>query len=710
MARYRALCTAAVLLSGAFVVGLATLSSEQSLGGTRPNDIADKYQRTYSVLNHEEVAKSGPGRGLALYFHKCLMCHSAFAAHGDQSGLVGPVLNDVSRRMPDAALIAKITDGGPLMPSFGANFTDADIADLVAYLKSPGCCYELQDPPKNPSYKADTVRWPVPTTLRGGPRGVVRAARGGRALEGIKVQVISPSNTRITVFTNDEGRYEFPALEAGSYTLRIATPLPWKAYVREGVPISGAATLEDIALELVPAAKPVNGHFVEDAFDPTPEVLSQMSGAEWLWNLPGSMADKASFTTSCSTGCHSYQNIFRNRYDERSWRLILARMSATSHLAPGGKLNPKPDPGRDRLAKWLATVAGPDTKLDPVRVWPARPTGAATRMVITEYEVNRRLLDIHDVCGPDSKGNIWFNNWHAPQIGYLDPRTGVIKEYTLPALADGRQNRGTHACRVDNTRGYVWISQSYGQHGAPWAHFRLTMATGAVKQFSPESEELRGNFGISPTDGSLWRERTTPAGNREIVRTDPETGQVTNAYPRTVGNSYQADVSYDGRFVAGASNTAPGGNYGWMLDVKTGKVHETRTDEHHIHGGARGAFDPFGHAWFGGRWGGLVQLVNEIDKGKGIRTRVFWPPTPAVPFTVFYGAGADKNGEAWAPLLHGRQWVRFNPKTERWVTYDQPEPSTLNRSFVLFDNSTKLPTVWYPEYTTGTIVRLQALE
>jgi streptogramin lyase len=193
------------------------------------------------------------------------------------------------------------------------------------------------------------------------------------------------------------------------------------------------------------------------------------------------------------------------------------------------------------------------------------------------------------------------------------------------------------------------------------------------------------------------------------VRVDPESGQVTNVYPRTVPNSYQTAVSNDGRFVAGGSMQGPGGNYAWMLDVKSGKVYESVTDDHHLHGAARGAFDPFGNAWFGGHWGPLVELVNEIDKGKGIQTRVFWPPTPLFPFTEFYTATPDKNGEVWGGLLHGKGFVRYNPKTERWVAYENPEPSSLNR-FQMVDNSTTPPTIWYPDYQTGMIVRIQPLE
>src|SRR5262249_17954280 len=58
--------------------------------------------------------------------------------------------------------------------------------------------------------------------LLGGPRGLVKSAKGD-LLEGIMVQLIAEKSAiRTTVFSNEDGRYEFPRLAAGSYTLRIA--------------------------------------------------------------------------------------------------------------------------------------------------------------------------------------------------------------------------------------------------------------------------------------------------------------------------------------------------------------------------------------------------------------------------------------------------------------------------------------------------------
>ena len=75
--------------------------------------------------------------------------------------------------------------------------------------------------------------------LLGGPNGLVKSAKGDM-LEGIMVQLIAPKNAiRTTVYSNADGRYEFPKLEPGTYTLRIALPREFQPYVKEKVEING---------------------------------------------------------------------------------------------------------------------------------------------------------------------------------------------------------------------------------------------------------------------------------------------------------------------------------------------------------------------------------------------------------------------------------------------------------------------------------------
>ena len=277
----------------------------------------DDLQRSARLDTYRLIADSGASRGENIYFFKCWMCHNQYAK-------TGPYLKDLYKHpellsgdpVNDETVTAKIKDGGPGMPSFRTTLTDSDIADLRTYIKEGKCCVEGENPPANPLYRAATQKWPVQTGLSGGTTGVLRIASGDSP-EGVGVQLVAPNGVRTTVYTNEEGRFEFPKMQTGAYVLRVPTPREFKPYRRDSVQIDGATKLDDIVLERVS---------VTDGLPPTPEIETQLSGAELLWNLPGTGQEKATFQKNCSS-CHSWQQIFRNRYDERSWGLIVDRMT-----------------------------------------------------------------------------------------------------------------------------------------------------------------------------------------------------------------------------------------------------------------------------------------------------------------------------------------------------------------------------------------------
>ena len=166
-----------ISLAGLTSVQAAEISSIPRTADGNPNfelasedgPLVDRFQRTYEVLQNNEVATSGAARGETLYFYKCWMCHQEVASQGDLSGLVGPPLHDLAERsVSEQAVAAKIRNGGSRMPAFRHTFSDADVADLVSYLLGPTCCYENQDPPANPHYRAETNPWPVSMAVKGG--------------------------------------------------------------------------------------------------------------------------------------------------------------------------------------------------------------------------------------------------------------------------------------------------------------------------------------------------------------------------------------------------------------------------------------------------------------------------------------------------------------------------------------------------------------
>jgi streptogramin lyase len=587
----------------------------------------------------------------------------------------------------DAAVIEQIKNGSGGMPSFRTNMPDADIADLVSYLKSGRCCVEGDNPPSNPWYVAEKQKWPVQTATKGGARGMVQIPTG-ESPEGIMVQLIAQNNVRTTVYAQEDGSFEFPAMQAGSYTLRIAKPLEYKPYRRDGVRIDGATRLPNIALERVTKSEDLPA---------TPAILSQLSGSEMLWNLPGTNFEKQVFNSGC--GCHSYQQTFRNRFDERSWRVIVNRMT---HYSGATLINPgqgRMEDGAEEevLVKWLTRVRGPDSVDMPVQPFP-RPRGSSTRVVITEYELPRVLISPHDVHG-DSQGNIWYSSHKTPYVGKLDPKTGIITEYKVPLIPGALP--GTHRVWVDKND-IVWYSEN-------WAHrlTRLDPRTGQFAQMRIESSRPIntpgfGNFAMTP-DGTVWHTDRGAGGAGMLSQLDPSSGsvRVLKQYPLSkVSSTYDNTVSADGRFWAGGSPAGPGNSIE-LLDIQTGKMLEVDTGAR-ISIPARGGFDPSGNPWFGGRGGALVML----DAKTG-RMREFTPPIPPSPLSRFYEAMPDKNGEVWAGVNFGRGFVRLDPKTERWIEYVLPEPFAYDRR-TWIDNSTNPVTVWYVDYN-GYIVRIQPL-
>ena len=60
-----------------------------------------------------------------------------------------------------------------------------------------------------------------------------------------------------------------------------------------------------------------------------------------------------------------------------------------------------------------------------------RPTGKATHVIITEYDLPRPTIEPHDVI-VDEHGMVWYTDFGEEFIGKLDPKTGALKEYPVP--------------------------------------------------------------------------------------------------------------------------------------------------------------------------------------------------------------------------------------------------------------------------------------
>ena len=199
------------------------------------------------------------------------------------------------------------------------------------------------------------------------------------------------------------------------------------------VAIDGAALrLDDIVLEPV-----TQGEFVPPNWD----IAAQLAGAELVWNLDGTALEKRTFSYACGSGCHTYGQILRNRFDERSWRLIVTKMTHNtgSLLLQEARPNRVPPEEQDVIVKWLARVRGPDSKDMGYQLFPA-PRGPATRVVVTEYELPRLLTAPHDPVG-DAHGNIWYNSHRT--VMALEARSGERHGRGIQGAFDARRQSRT---------------------------------------------------------------------------------------------------------------------------------------------------------------------------------------------------------------------------------------------------------------------------
>lgn len=336
-------------------------------------------------------------------------------------------------------------------------------------------------------FPAHTAKAQSRVKLTGGAHGLVKNAGTGAPLEGMMVQLVSHKTAiRTTVYSNQDGRFEFPELTAGWYALRISRPLQFKPYQKDSVWIEGSPQLEEIALERM-----YPGEFLP----PTPEIMAQLSDSEWLFNLPGTAQEKKLFTNACGSGCHTWHQSLRNRFDEKGWALMVNRM-----MTYATRLLIEPRTSRDAndsetgfglnaeeqsiLLKFLQRVRGPDAEWPPMKAYP-RPQGATTRVVVTEYELPHFDARPHDVVG-DAQGNIWFTSNRNPYIGKLDPRTGVVKEYAVP-ITPGKHT-GSHWMDIAKD-GTIFFTESWSNN---------------LVRLDPHSGEMHkmpgmgGNKGLAP--------------------------------------------------------------------------------------------------------------------------------------------------------------------------------------------------------------------
>jgi len=510
-------------------------------------------------------------------------------------------------------------------------------------------------------------------------------------MEGVVVGAKKDGSTiTVNVVSDAKGRFGFPGekLEPGRYALKVRAA---------GYDLDGPKTVDVVAGKAVTANLKLK---------PTENLSAQLSDAEWLLSIPGTDQQK-NFLLGCN-GCHTIERIVKANKSAEEWVQVFRRMSM---YAPGSTpLRPQMTVGgsqRDRtrgvdpmeIGAWLASVnTSYNSKQSfPLKTLP-RPQGKATRTIVTEYDLPRKLAMPHDVL-VDAEGATWYSDFGEQFIGKLDPKTGKVTEYPIPVLKKDFP-LGTLDLQLDKEQN-LWVSLMY-QGGIA----KFDRKTEKFQTY-PVPKEWQGNHTqqsmVSPSnshvDGKVW---TNNQDTHSIYRLDVATGQYENlgefkipGTERTINAYGIPSDSQNNLYLLefGANNIG-------RIDAKTKefKVYSTTAQGTRPR---RGRFDAQDRLWFA-EYGanGVGMLDPKTEKIQEWRLPIPW----SAPYHVV----PDKNGEVWIGSMWTDRVTRLDPKTSQFTDYLLPRETNIRRVFV--DNTTSPVTFWVGSNHGASVLKLEPLD
>jgi len=522
--------------------------------------------------------------------------------------------------------------------------------------------------------------------------GKVTAEQG--ALEGVLVSAKKSGSTiTITVVSDKDGRYAFPAakLEPGQYySLRIRA-IGYDLDHSNPVTVAADKTATaDLTLRK------------------TEDLASQMSNAEWLASMPGTDRQKGQLL-NC-VGCHTLERPLRSKFSaDEFMNVILPRMqgyvnqSIPQHpqLRKAERLMEERGDQRVQVyranAEYLASInlsSHPQWNFE-LKTLP-RPTGAATRVIYTEYDLPRETIEPHDVI-VDGNGTVWYSSFGEQNLGKLDPKTGKVTEFPIREHKPGFPTGGL-GLRSDRD-GNLWLGNMYQatimKFDRKAETFRFWPLQGEqnidaaqINMVSPQSAHV---------DGKVWAQNNGFAG---VHRLDIASGKIETFQP--FKDSKEPHNIYD--VIPDSQNNAYFTDFRQRhigrIDAKTGEVKLFAVPTP-ASAPRRGMMDAQDRLWFAEYRGDRIAMFDT-------KTEQFkeWPVSPR--WSAPYDVVIDKNEEAWTGSMLSDQVTRLNTKTGASVNYLLPRETNIRRVFV--DNSTTPVTFWVGSNHGVSIIKLELLE
>jgi mono/diheme cytochrome c family protein len=112
----------------------------------------DYNQRSLQIYEFKREATSGAVRGKEIFYYKCWFCHNDFAEGAPKlTGVYQRGTLVTGRPATDEGIKEQIREGSAGMASYKYTLSDADIDDLVTFIRED-CCWKDDEPPLNPRY------------------------------------------------------------------------------------------------------------------------------------------------------------------------------------------------------------------------------------------------------------------------------------------------------------------------------------------------------------------------------------------------------------------------------------------------------------------------------------------------------------------------------------------------------------------------------
>lgn len=545
--------------------------------------------------------------------------------------------------------------------------------------------------------------------------GAVTSASGER-MGGVTVSARMEGQPITTsVFTDEQGNYYFPPMEAGTYQVWAQAVGYERARRQAG--LTGTAQPQDFVLK------------------ETRDFNRQLSGDQLVAALPEDTAAhrrmKDVFIRNC-TGCHEGNVVLQNRFDGQGWQAFITAMSrieAYGSFPVGRRPSPEISHFQKDLAGYLAEMRGPGPSPMQLKV-PPRPAGDAARAVVYEYDLPLEAgggyslnngsdwsagpsvaaggaLGLHDAT-LDLNGNIWFTYNQQGSvnrtIGKIDTRTGLVTDFKYPG--QGGRAAVTHGMYRAKD-GTIWFTVNTGAPATEGGD-----VAGRLGTIDPKTEKLevftpaKGMSGVTlhvdeDGQGQIWASTAVGA-----LRFDRASRTFAEFRSLTPGNSYGVAADRDGNGWWTQINIDIVGH----SDIKTGKSFEIRLPpsrhpflkEGDLSAEDLQAYGPRGTGPQAPRRPGADKNSDDVwvpdylgqnllrINARTLKTTYY--PVPSFGMNP-YMAAVDNSYNVWMSLQGGDQIARFDPKTEKWSLYDWPSRGTGLRTFALLDRDGELQVI-----------------